>query len=234
VFIVRAVMGGDNFTYSSTQHFSDVPPTHIFYTWIQKLYDLGYSTGCGSGLYCPDTNLTRAGAATLLIKGRWTGLNTYFYYNNVFTDVLYGDANASYIQALRDEGITAGCSVTQFCPTGLLTRGQAAVLLVRALYNQLLPGNAPIITSVSPNVLTRGQTTSVTVTGINALLYPSQFGLGADITFGAATATTANTMTLPVTVAATAALGPRSITNGNTNYLNPSNVLIGPNMITIK
>ena len=234
VFIVRAVMGGDNFTYSSTQHFSDVPPTHIFYTWIQKLYDLGYSTGCGSGFYCPDTNLTRGSAATLLIKGRWTGLNPYFYYNNVFTDVLYGDVNASYIQALRDEGITAGCSVTQFCPTGLLTRGQAAVLLVRALYNQLLPGNAPIITSVSPNVLPRGQTTSVIVTGINALLYPSQFGLGGDITFGAATATSATTMTLPVTVAATAALGPRSITNGNMYYSNPSNVLIGPNMITVK
>lgn len=233
VFVVRAVMGGDSFSYTTTPYFADVPATHAFFPWIQKLADLGYATSCSATTYCPETPQTRGGAATVLIKARWTGLSPYFYYYSVFTDVPYTDTNAPYIQALRDEGITAGCSVTQFCPLGTLTRGQAAILLVRALYNQLLPGNSPIITAVLPKVLTRGQTVSVTITGINTLIYPNLFTLGNDITFGAATATTATSITLPVTVAATALVGPRSIVNGYV-YSNPTNVLIGPNMVTIQ
>ena len=41
VFVVRSVMGNDNFTYTTTPYFTDVPSTHLFFKWIQKMQDLG-------------------------------------------------------------------------------------------------------------------------------------------------------------------------------------------------
>ena len=37
------------------------------------------------------------------------------------------------IEAIAAEGITSGCGPTTFCPDGLVTRGQMATFLVRAL-----------------------------------------------------------------------------------------------------
>jgi hypothetical protein len=45
IFIVRTMLGGgatvDNFNYSTTPYFTDVPITHQYFKWIQKLRDLG-------------------------------------------------------------------------------------------------------------------------------------------------------------------------------------------------
>ena len=38
------------------------------------------------------------------------------------------------IEAIAAEGITSGCGPQVFCPTGLVTRGQMATFLVRALH----------------------------------------------------------------------------------------------------
>ena len=49
-----------------------------------------------------------------------------------FTDVV----NSQFIDDitwLEGEGITSGCSATLYCPDGLVTRGQMATFLARAL-----------------------------------------------------------------------------------------------------
>jgi hypothetical protein len=41
VFVVRSVMGGDNFTYTQTPYFSDVLASNLYFPWVQKMQDLG-------------------------------------------------------------------------------------------------------------------------------------------------------------------------------------------------
>jgi hypothetical protein len=50
-----------------------------------------------------------------------------------FTDVPVTSPYFSYVQKLRQLGITAGCTATTFCPDDKLTRGQMAVFLIRAI-----------------------------------------------------------------------------------------------------
>ena len=50
-----------------------------------------------------------------------------------FTDVPVGSQFFAEVEALSRSGITSGCAVGQFCPTGTLTRLQMAAFLARAL-----------------------------------------------------------------------------------------------------
>ena len=71
IFIVRTMLGGgatvDNFNYSTTPYFTDVPITHQYFKWIQKLRDLGVTGGCTATAYCPDANIELAGGPELLV-----------------------------------------------------------------------------------------------------------------------------------------------------------------------
>ena len=71
VFVVRSVMGGDNFTYTQTPYFSDVPSSYIFFPWIQKMQDLGIALPCASNQSCPEAPVTRGIMAVLIIRGRY-------------------------------------------------------------------------------------------------------------------------------------------------------------------
>lgn len=51
-----------------------------------------------------------------------------------FTDVAPGHAAYHYIEALVDSGATAGCTADRFCPGGVVSRAQLAIILVRAIY----------------------------------------------------------------------------------------------------
>jgi len=49
--------------------FSDVPTGHWAFQHIEALAASGITVGCGGGMYCPDTPLTRAEMAVFLAKG---------------------------------------------------------------------------------------------------------------------------------------------------------------------
>ena len=51
-----------------TATFSDVPPTHLFYQYIEALAASGITAGCGGGNYCPDAAVTRGQMAVFLAK----------------------------------------------------------------------------------------------------------------------------------------------------------------------
>ena len=51
-------------------------------------------------------------------------------------DVTSASSQFPFIQKLKDSGITSGCSATGFCPSDPLTRGQAAVLIIRSFFTQ--------------------------------------------------------------------------------------------------
>ena len=50
------------------QVFTDVPPSHPYYTFIQALAASGITGGCGGGNYCPDNPVSRGQMAVFLAK----------------------------------------------------------------------------------------------------------------------------------------------------------------------
>ncbi len=214
VFVVRSVMGGDNFTYTQTPYFSDVPPSYIFFPWIQKMQDLGIALPCGSNQFCPEALVTRGIMAVLIIRGRY-GVATPSNYpaTPYFTDVGINHPYFSWIQKMEQLGITSGCAPSSYCPNDPVTRGQMAVFLMRGEFNQLLPATTPVVAWASPASVSAGQTVVVTILGQNTNFSGvTQVNAGAGITVSSISVANGTTLTAQFAVAPGATLGPRSIT----------------------
>jgi len=136
-FIIRSLYG-DNFTYTTTPYFTDVPSTYPFFSYIQKLRDLGITTGCTPTTFCPGDPVTRGQAAVLIVRGKMAGIfgdNFSYPQTQVFTDVPPGSMQFPFVQKLFELGITSGCTPTLFCVNNTLTRQEMAVFIVRAFLN---------------------------------------------------------------------------------------------------
>ncbi len=121
-----------SFDYGNCSSFSDTE-THWATTYIERLYASGITSGCGSGLYCPDSSVTRGQMAVFLEKGiHGAGF--------VPTDVApsfndtAGHWAEDWIEALKTDGVTYGCLVGYYCPEGAVTRAQMAVFLLKATH----------------------------------------------------------------------------------------------------
>lgn len=136
VFVIRSILGGDDFPYLTTPFFTDVPSTHQHFKFVQKLRELGITQGCGPTTFCPDDQVTRGQMAAFVIRARaGFPLPTFpLPAAPSFTDVPLTHPQAAFIEAMRSAGITVGCSPTQYCPDGLATRGQVGVFIIRAFY----------------------------------------------------------------------------------------------------
>jgi hypothetical protein len=169
-FMVIAIEGNSKFTYSPTPYFSDVPATYPFFSYIQKLYELGITDGCTTSpslMFCPDDGVTRDQSAAFIIRARFASIPFNYPTTPYFVDVPPSDPFFNYVQEMYYLGITNGCSSTplMYCPAETLTRGEMAVFIVRGLLNQLLPSTTPILTSVSPNSAAAGTPVMMTITG---------------------------------------------------------------------
>lgn len=137
VFIVRALQGGDLFSFPSVPYFVDVPPEHPQFAHIQKLREIGVTNGCSATEFCPGQDVTRGQMAAFIIRAKlriragqsFTHPTTPF-----FTDVPATDIFFPHVQKMKELGITSGCSLTEYCPLSLTTRGQMAVFVVRGLF----------------------------------------------------------------------------------------------------
>jgi hypothetical protein len=140
IFIVRSIFGGDNFTAPTTPYFTDVGPTDFGFNWIQEMAALGITNGCGVGLFCPDDSVTRAQMAVFIIRARYGSTAMFDYLPTpLFTDVLSNAFAFIYIQRMKMDSITSGCTVTTYCPDNPVTRGDMAIFVMRGGYNDLLP-----------------------------------------------------------------------------------------------
>ncbi|MBX7133995.1 MAG: S-layer homology domain-containing protein [Fimbriimonadaceae bacterium] len=139
VFIIRGLYG-DNFTFTATPHFTDVPTTHQFFKYIQKMKDLGITSGCTATTYCPSESVTRGQIAVFIVRAK---LGDNFAYR---TAPYFGDTPGTniffrYIQKLKELGITTGCTATEYCPNDQNTRGQIAVFVARAFLTPWTEGS---------------------------------------------------------------------------------------------
>jgi uncharacterized repeat protein (TIGR01451 family) len=231
VFVVRSVMGGDGFAYTQTPYFSDVPATYPFFPWIQKMQDLGIAQPCGPSQFCPESAVTRGIMAVLIIRGRYgVSVPTNYPATPIFTDVGTTHPYFPWIQKMSQLGITSGCGPATYCPDNPVTRGEMAVFLMKGLFDQSMPATTPILVWASPANALPGQTALVTIMGQNTNFSGStQVSAGAGVTVSNVTVSNATTLTAQLTVAAGAALGPRSITvtTGSEEATLPSGFRVG-------
>lgn len=167
VFLIVAIEGAHSFTYTTTPYFVDVPPGNPYFKFVQKLRDLGITSGCTATKYCPDDSVTRAEMAVFIISSRY-GTAPYSYPSSpYFTDVPPSNPFFRFVQKMAQVGITSGCGPGLFCPNATLIRGQMAVFIVTGLLNQLLPAGTPLIASATPDSSAAGQMVTVTLNGMH-------------------------------------------------------------------
>jgi peptide/nickel transport system substrate-binding protein len=99
--------------------------------WIEALKNDGVTSGCATGLYCPEDPVTRAQMAVFLLKAKHGTSYTPPAATGVFTDVPVGYWADKWIEQLATEGITGGCATGLYCPDDPVTRAQMAVFLVK-------------------------------------------------------------------------------------------------------
>lgn len=128
--------------FPETPTFTDVPPTNLFYGWIERLADPASwggnppTSGCGAGKYCPNNGVTRAQMAKFLCAAMGKGpLDAG---TPTFSDVPKTHSFYGWIERLADPASwggqppTSGCAPGKYCPEQTVARAQTAKLLCLA------------------------------------------------------------------------------------------------------
>jgi hypothetical protein len=120
--------------------FLDVPQSDGFHPFVEKIFRMGITAGCGDGFFCRDDSVTRAQMAVFLLTGIYGAGYTPPPCTGLFADVTCPSPFAAWIERLAAEGITAGCGGGNFCGAAAVPREQMAVFLLASSHG---PGYAP-------------------------------------------------------------------------------------------
>ncbi len=243
-FIVRAVTGTTTpAIYNAVPYFTDVPTTNPFFPHIQKMEELGITTGCGTGVFCPTATIPRWEMAMFMVRARLMLQGAAFttattpYFADVPTNVEGNGIPFPFIQRSYEENITAGCGTNPliYCPDALVTRGEMASFIMRALFNEtmVVGPTAPLLNGVAPNTMaaTPGTQITVTITGINTnfqagdtVTIPSGWLAVSNLVVNSATSISAT-----LTANANVAPGPQAlvVTTGGQNLTLPLAIQVG-------
>ncbi len=115
-----------------TPLYTDVPSGTSFFGYVQSVGQAQYASGCAAGLYCPTTYVTRRQMAAFLEREKHAANYSPAATGTVFTDVPAGAQFAGYIEALKADGITSGCTATTYCPDNPVRRDQMAKFVLKA------------------------------------------------------------------------------------------------------
>ena len=129
VWIVRVLDGVDPEAVTEAV-FDDVAAGSFHARFIERMAELGVTTGCGDGSgFCPDRNVTRAQMAVFLSRAYKLPNGPDPSFGDVPGDAWY----AADVARLAASGITLGCGDgTMFCPEDNVSRAQMATFLYRA------------------------------------------------------------------------------------------------------
>ena len=187
VFLERAIHGSSfQPPPASGNLFLDVGANDFAAAFIEQLFNEGITGGCGGNNYCPMQEITRAQMAVFLLRARHGSAHSPPPPTGIFDDVDLSHWAVGWIEQLRDEGITTGCSAQDYCPEQNVTRAQMAAFLVRAFgLGQAIPPEVPsglTVGSATSNSLTLNWTdTSSNATGFRIYRSVSQFGTYGEI-----------------------------------------------------
>lgn len=136
VFLLKALLGSCYVPPPAVGLFTDVPVSDPFAPWIEDLANRNITSGCGTGIYCPNDLVQRRQMAVFLLK---TLLGSGYVppaATGIFDDVP-ADAFQPFIEDLYNRNITGGCAggpppaPISYCPGNPVTRGQMAVFLTK-------------------------------------------------------------------------------------------------------
>ena len=173
VWIVRALDGQDPAPIADSR-FSDVAANSFHGPFIEQMFELGVTTGCGDGAgFCPDDTVTRAHMAVFLTRAFGFDPGP----DPGFSDVAPGAWYYDGVAALAASAITAGCGDgTTFCPSRRTTRAQMATFLARATGLVDLP--APPTAAPTYTAITAGDGHSCALGTDNTITCWGNNGLG--------------------------------------------------------
>jgi|GEM_PF-2434263 len=162
--------------YEITTTFEDVQLNYWAWSYIERLYDAGITSGCSVNplQYCPDGTVTRAQMAVFLERGiHGSAYNPPAVGGSTgFSDVPTSYWAAAWIKQLAAEGITAGCGTGIYCPEGVVTRAQMAVFLLRSkhgsAYNPPAVGGSTGFSDVSTSYWAAAWIKQLVTEGITA------------------------------------------------------------------
>jgi hypothetical protein len=112
--------------------FTDVTVT-VYTPYIYSIYTEGITVGCGSGMYCSLSNVTRGQMAAFIIRSKFGESFSYTttpYYSDVHSDNAY----FKYVQKLKDLEITT--TTGTYMVDDNVTREQMAAFIIRAKYGE--------------------------------------------------------------------------------------------------
>ena len=134
-----------SYSYHVGASFSDVPPSYLFYPFIEKILHAGVTSGCTSTLYCPANKVKRDQMAKFIcnsMQASQPGVCSNDGCYGFFNDVPYDNVFCPYIEQLYAFGIISGCQSYPllFCPE-LNVQRQSIAKLVCLSMQSIDPGS---------------------------------------------------------------------------------------------
>ncbi len=116
-----------NYQYHVGNSFTDVPPSHMFYAYIETVLHSGVTSGCTATQYCPSNNVLRnqmAKSICTAMENAYHGSCSITNCQEIFSDVPATNPFCPFIEALYNAGIVSGCGTNplRYCPTNTTTR----------------------------------------------------------------------------------------------------------------
>ena len=111
---------------ASNDYFSDDAGS-VHQSAINSIREASITTGCTTSTFCPCMPTTRGQMASFLVRALSLPPSSSDYFVDDAASVHEADINA-----LRQSGITTGCTGTSFCPGAVITREQMAAFLYRS------------------------------------------------------------------------------------------------------
>jgi len=173
VLIIRSLFSGisgnpDAFYAPQTPYFSDVSPTHPQFNYIQKLRELGITSGCTATDFCPWREISYGEIAVFVYRARQKRLAeweyayvlpppacTYDLYPDVPSTHVFCSYISQVVSAVGPNAVSPECPSGYFCPdayfdenqqwiTGLrVRRGTLAFYLVAGILDADYPWSLP-------------------------------------------------------------------------------------------
>jgi hypothetical protein len=94
---------------------------------INRIATAGVTLGCGAGIYCPSSAVSREQMASFLARALGLPAASADYFSDDEASPHEADINR-----LAQSGVTLGCGPSSYCPSALITRDQMAAFLFRA------------------------------------------------------------------------------------------------------
>ncbi|HKA38014.1 MAG TPA: S8 family serine peptidase [Thermoanaerobaculia bacterium] len=127
--------------------FADVPKTHVFYPFIERILHNGVTVGCAVASFCPDDSVTRFQMAVFLSRSLAGGdanviqsaaaqgqpYNCVSGGTSLFTDVPPDNPFCRHVHYIYAANVTTGCEPGKFCPNDSVTRAQMSLFVSRAM-----------------------------------------------------------------------------------------------------